>query len=140
MFDENRRKKVFTLGAICFGLFMVMLDSTVVNLVLPTIQRELSAGMSELPWIVDVFTILLASLMLTGGTIGDLYGRKRTSVVGLSIFTAGSLLCALSPTIQVLIGGRAMRGIGAAVMLPATLAVLTNTFTDPGVKSFDCCK
>jgi EmrB/QacA subfamily drug resistance transporter len=131
MFEENRRTKLFTLGAVCFGLFMVMLDNTVVNLALPTIQRELNAGLSELQWIVDAFTLLLASLMLTGGTLGDIYGRKRAFLSGLVIFTAGSLLCALSPTIQILIGARAIQGVGAAVMMPSTLAILTNTFTDP---------
>ena len=131
MFEENRRTKLFTLGAICFGLFMVMLDNTVVNLALPTIQRELNAGFSELQWIVDAFTLLLAALMLTGGTLGDIYGRKRAFLSGLVIFTAASLLCALSPTIEILIGGRAVQGLGAAVMMPSTLAILTNTFTDP---------
>ena len=101
MFQEDRRTKLFTLGAICFGLFMVMLDNTVVNLALPTIQRELNAGLSELQWIVDAFTLLLASLMLTGGTLGDLYGRKRAFISGLTVFTAGSLLCALSPSIEI---------------------------------------
>lgn len=131
MFQENRRTKLFTLGSVCFGLFMVMLDNTVVNLALPTIQRQLAAGLSELQWIVDAFTLLLASLMLTGGTLGDIYGRKRVFLSGLTVFTAGSLLCALSPTIEVLIGGRAVQGIGAAIMMPSTLAILTNTFTDP---------
>ncbi len=131
MFQEDRRTKLFTLGAICFGLFMVMLDNTVVNLALPTIQRELNAGFSELQWIVDAFTLVLASMMLTGGTLGDLYGRKRAFLSGLAIFTAGSLLCALSPSIEVLIGARAIQGLGAAVMMPATLAILTNTFRDP---------
>jgi len=131
MFEENRRTKLFTLGAICFGLFMVMLDNTVVNLALPTIQRELNAGFSELQWIVDAFTLILAAFMLTGGTLGDIYGRKRAFLSGLVIFTAASLLCALSPSIEVLIAGRAIQGLGAAVMMPATLAVLTNTFTDP---------
>jgi EmrB/QacA subfamily drug resistance transporter len=131
MFEENRRTKLFTLGAVCFGLFMVMLDNTVVNLALSTIQRELGADLSELQWIVDAFVLVLASLMLTGGTLGDLYGRKRAFLTGLTIFTGASLLCALSPSVHILIGGRALQGLGAAVMLPATLAILTNTFTDP---------
>src|SRR5664280_187388 len=88
----------------CFGLFMVMLDNTVVNLALPSIHRQLGSGLSGLQWIVDAFTLLLASLMLTGGTLGDLYGRKRAFISGLVVFTAGSLLCALSPTIQIPIG------------------------------------
>jgi EmrB/QacA subfamily drug resistance transporter len=131
MFEENRRTKLFTLGAVCFGLFMVMLDNTVVNLALPTIQRELSAGLTELQWIVDAFTLVLAALMLTGGTVGDIYGRKRAFLTGLTIFTGASLLCALSPTTEILIAGRAVQGLGAAVMMPNTLAILTNTFTDP---------
>jgi DHA2 family methylenomycin A resistance protein-like MFS transporter len=131
MFQEDRRIKLFTIGAMCFGLFMVMLDNTVVNLALPTIQRELTSGLTGLQWIVDAFTLLLASLMLTGGTLGDLFGRKRIFMAGLAIFTAGSLLCALSPTIGVLIGGRAVQGLGAAIMMPSTLAILTNTFHDP---------
>jgi MFS transporter, DHA2 family, methylenomycin A resistance protein len=131
MFQENRRTKLLTLGAICFGLFMVMLDNTVVNLALPRISKELGAGLNELQWIIDAFTLPLAALMLTGGTVGDLFGRKRTFLTGVGIFTLASLACALSPNIHVLIGARAVQGAGAAIMLPATLAILTNTFTDP---------
>jgi EmrB/QacA subfamily drug resistance transporter len=131
MFEGDRRTKLLTLGAICFGLFMVMLDNTVVNLALPTISDQLHAGLNELQWIVDGFTLPLAALMLTGGTLGDLYGRKRTFLAGVAVFTLASLLCALSPSIHVLIGARALQGIGAAIMMPATLAILTNTFTDP---------
>ena len=131
MFEENRRTKLLTLGAICFGLFMVMLDNTVVNLALPTISKELTAGLNELQWIVDAFILPLAALMLTGGTLGDLYGRKRMFLTGVGVFTAASLLCALSPSVHVLIGARALQGVGAAIMMPATLAILTHTFTDP---------
>jgi EmrB/QacA subfamily drug resistance transporter len=131
MFEQNRRTKLFTLGAVCFGLFMVMLDNTVVNLALPTIQDKLGAGLSELQWIVDAFILPLAALMLTGGTVGDLYGRKRTFLAGVGIFTLASLACALSPGIDTLIAARAVQGAGAAIMMPATLAIITNTFTDP---------
>jgi EmrB/QacA subfamily drug resistance transporter len=131
MFQEDRRTKLFTLGATCFGLFMVMLDNTVVNLALPTIQRELGSGLTELQWIVDAFVLFLAAFMLTGGTLGDLYGRKRAFISGLAIFTASSLLCALSPSVEILIAGRAIQGLGAAIMMPSTLSILTNTFTDP---------
>jgi EmrB/QacA subfamily drug resistance transporter len=131
MFEENRRTKLLTLGAVCFGLFMVMLDNTVVNLALPTISKELTAGLSELQWIVDAFILPLAALMLTGGTLGDLYGRKRMFLTGVGVFTLASLLCALSPSVHLLIGARALQGVGAAIMMPATLAILTHTFTDP---------
>ena len=131
MFQEDRRTKLFTLGAVCFGLFMVMLDSTVVNLALPTIQRELGSSLTGLQWIVDAFVLFLAAFMLTGGTLGDLYGRKRAFIGGLVVFTASSLFCALSPSIELLIAGRALQGLGAAIMMPATLSILTNTFFDP---------
>ncbi|MBC7294650.1 MAG: MFS transporter, partial [Thermoleophilia bacterium] len=131
MFEQDRRVKLLTLGAMCFALFMVMLDNTVVNLALPTIQRQLGAGLSGLQWIVDAFTLLLASLMLTGGTLGDLYGRKRAFMGGVALFTAGSLFCALSPSVNLLIAGRAVQGVGAAIMMPSTLAIITNTFMDP---------
>jgi EmrB/QacA subfamily drug resistance transporter len=130
VFATDRRLKILTIGAMCFGLFMVILDNTVVNLALPTIQRQLGAGMTELQWIVDAFVLLTASLMLTGGTIGDLYGRKRAFMSGLTIFTLASLACALAPSVSFLIGARALQGIGAAVMMPSTLAILTNTFPD----------
>lgn len=131
MFEENRRTKLLTLGAVCFGLFMVMLDNTVVNLALPTISDKLGAGLSELQWIVDAFILPLAALMLTGGTLGDLYGRKRMFLTGVVVFSGASLLCALSPNIEMLIGARALQGVGAAIMMPSTLAILTDTFGDP---------
>jgi EmrB/QacA subfamily drug resistance transporter len=91
----------------------------------------MNSGISGLQWIVDSFILLLATFMLTGGTLGDLYGRKRAFLSGLTVFTAGSLFCALSPSVALLISGRVVQGIGAAVMMPSTLAILTNTFPDP---------
>jgi EmrB/QacA subfamily drug resistance transporter len=129
--QESRRLKYFTLGAMCFSLFMVMLDNTVVNLALPTIARQLGSSISGLQWILDAFILLLASLMLTGGTLGDLYGRRRAFMAGLVVFTGGSLFCALSPNIGSLIAARAIQGVGAAIMMPNTLAIITYTFRDP---------
>jgi EmrB/QacA subfamily drug resistance transporter len=129
MTDLKRTKRV-TLGTMCFALFMVMLDSTVVNLALPTIQRELNASMSELQWIVDAFVLALASLLLTGGTLGDMFGRRKAFMTGVALFTAGSVVCALAPSTGVLIAARVLQGVGGAVMLPSTLSILTNTFPD----------
>jgi EmrB/QacA subfamily drug resistance transporter len=126
-----RQTKLITLGTLCFALFMVMLDSTVVNLAMPTIQRKLGASLTELQWIVDAYILLLASLLLTGGTLGDMFGRKKAFLGGLVVFTGGSLFCALSPSTGVLIAARALQGIGAAIMMPSTLSILTNTFPDP---------
>jgi MFS transporter, DHA2 family, methylenomycin A resistance protein len=131
MFAIDRRAKILTLGAMCFALFMAMLDNTVVNVALPSIQDHFGSGVSGLQWIIDAYTLVFAAFMLTGGTLGDLYGRKRTFLVGLSIFTAGSLVAGLAPSLNALIAGRAIQGLGAAALLPGTLSILTQTFPDP---------
>ncbi len=127
---SERKTKYVTLGTLCFALFMVMLDSTVVNLALPTIQDKLGASLTGLQWIIDAYILLLASLLLTGGTLGDMFGRRRAFMGGIALFTLSSLACALAPSTGVLIGARALQGVGAAVMMPSTLSILTNTFPD----------
>ena len=92
--EENR--KWWTLGAVAFGLFMIMLDNTVVNVALPSIQRDLHIGVSELEWVVNGYALTFAVLMLTGGKLADLFGRRRIFIVGLVIFTASSLACGLA--------------------------------------------
>ena len=124
--SENR--KWWTLGAVSFGLFMMMLDNTVVNVALPAMQRALKIGPSELEWIVVSYALTFATLMLTGGKLADYYGRKRLFVVGLVIFTASSLACGLAPSAGFLIGARTVQGVGAALMNPATLGIITATF------------
>src|SRR5919108_668766 len=89
-------RKWWVLVAMVFGLFMPMLDNLVVNVALPTIQRDLGSGVSGLQWIIDAYTLTFASFMLTGGALGDLYGRKRFFMMGLLVFVGGSLLCGLS--------------------------------------------
>jgi DHA2 family methylenomycin A resistance protein-like MFS transporter len=134
MTTSLRETKRLTLGVMCFALFMVMLDSTVVNLALPTIQdphRGLGASMTGLQWIVDAFVLALASLLLSGGTLGDMFGRRKAFMAGLALFAGGSVVCALAPSTAVLIAGRTIQGVGGAVMLPSTLSILTNTFPDP---------
>ena len=131
MFAIDRRTKILTLGAMCFALFMAMLDNTVVNVALPSIQDHFGSGVSGLQWIVDAYTLVFAAFMLTGGTLGDICGRKRTFLVGLTIFTAGSLLAGLAPSLNALIASRAVQGLGAAALLPGTLSILTQTFPDP---------
>ena len=110
MFKIDRRTKLLTLGAMSFALFMAMLDNTVVNVALPRISQDLGSGISGLQWIIDAYTLVFASLILTGGTLGDIFGRKRFFLTGLSIFTIGSLVCALAPNLSVLIGGRGCTG------------------------------
>ena len=128
MFEGDSRRKVITLLAMCFALFMAMLDNTVVNVALPTMSRDLGAGVSGLQWIVDGYVLAFASLLLTGGIVGDRYGRKRMFLLGLGIFTAASLACGLSGSSGQLIAFRAVQGVGAALLMPGTLSILTVTF------------
>jgi EmrB/QacA subfamily drug resistance transporter len=123
---ENR--KWWTVAAVSFGLFMIMLDNTVVNVALPSIQRALDAGQSELEWVVVSYALTFATFMLTGGKLADYFGRRRLFIIGLAIFTLASLACGLAPDAGFLIGARAVQGLGAAIMNPATLGIITATF------------
>jgi EmrB/QacA subfamily drug resistance transporter len=125
---ENAREKVIVLLTMCFALAMAMLDNTVVNIALPTIQRELGATVSDLQWIIDGYVLAFASLLLTGGLLGDRYGRKRMFLTGLGVFTAASLGCGLAASGGQLIAFRALQGVGAALLMPGTLSILTVTF------------
>src|ERR671938_524322 len=119
IFDPETRKW-WTLGAVAFGLFMIMLDNTVVNVALPAIQEDLAADLSELEWIVAGYALTFAALMLTGGKLADLLGRRLIFIVGLAIFTGSSLACGLADSGEVLIAARIVQGAGAALMNPAT--------------------
>src|ERR1051325_4840520 len=111
---ENR--KWWTLLAVSFGLFMIMLDNTVVNVALPSIQRGLHANQRELEWVVVGYTLTFATFMLTGGKLADLFGRRRLFTIGLIVFTVASLACGLAPNAGFLIAMRALQGDGSAVM------------------------
>jgi EmrB/QacA subfamily drug resistance transporter len=123
---ENR--KWWTLVAVSFGLFMIMLDNTVVNVALPSIQRALDANQSELEWVVVSYALTFATFMLTGGKLADYFGRRLLFIIGLAIFSAASLACGLAPDAHFLIGARMLQGLGAAIMNPATLSIITATF------------
>jgi EmrB/QacA subfamily drug resistance transporter len=124
--DENR--KWWTLGALAFALFMIMLDNTVVNVALPSIQADLGIGLSELEWTVNAYALTFAVLMLTGGKLADYVGRRRVFLIGLTIFTLSSLVCGLATSGETLIGARTVQGVGAALMMPATLSIISATF------------
>lgn len=129
MFEgENKREKILVLLTMCFALFMAMLDNTVVNVAVPTIARDLHAGISELQWIIDGYVLAFASLLLTGGILGDRYGRKRMFMSGLAVFTLASLGCGMSSATETLIAFRVLQGVGAALLMPGTLSILTVTF------------
>jgi EmrB/QacA subfamily drug resistance transporter len=125
---EHAREKVVVLLTMCFALAMAMLDNTVVNVAIPTIQRDLVASVSEIQWIIDGYVLVFASLLLSGGIAGDRYGRKRMFLTGLAVFTASSFLCGISRSSGELIAFRALQGVGAALLMPGTLSILTVTF------------
>jgi EmrB/QacA subfamily drug resistance transporter len=127
LFAEANRKW-WTLAAVSFGLFMIMLDNTVVNVALPSIQADLHLRISQLEWVVTGYALTFGAVMLTGGKLADRYGRRRAFVIGIAIFTASSLVCALAPDANWLIGARVVQGVGAALMNPSTLSIITATF------------
>jgi EmrB/QacA subfamily drug resistance transporter len=124
--DDNA--KWWTLGAMCFALFMIMLDNTVVNVALPSIQRDLGSNLSGLEWTVNAYTLSFAVLLATGGRLGDIFGRRRTFLIGVVIFAAASAAAGLAPSTATLIAARVVQGIGGALMMPATLSIVTNAF------------
>src|SRR5215472_16934884 len=131
MSEGARPNKVMTLLVTCLGLFMVFLDGSIVNVALTTIQADLQANLSDLQWVVDAYTLPFAVLMLTAGTLGDRFGRKRLFLAGLVLFMLGSLLCGVAPTLGWLLVGRAVQGTGAAALSPGSLAVLVAAFPEP---------
>lgn len=119
-----------TLAVLCVPLLIVSLDNTVLNVALPTLVRKLHASDSELQWIVDAYVLVFGGLMLVSGSVADRVGRKRTFLVGLAVFAACSTWAALSDSSAMLIAARTSMGLGATLIMPATLAIITNTFTD----------
>jgi EmrB/QacA subfamily drug resistance transporter len=126
MHDGNRRW--WALGAMCFALFMIMLDNTVVNVALPSIQRSLNASTSSLEWTVNAYTLSFAVLLVTGGRLGDLFGRRKIFLAGVVIFASASAAIGFSPSDTWLVAWRAVQGVGSALMMPATLSIITNAF------------
>jgi EmrB/QacA subfamily drug resistance transporter len=124
--EENR--KWWTLAAVAVGLFMIMLDNTVVNVALPSIQADLHIGASELEWVFNAYALTFGVLLLTGGKLADMLGRRAIFIAGLVIFTGASLWCGLAGGAGSLIAARSVQGIGAALMNPATLSIITATF------------
>ena len=121
-------KKWWTLAAVSVGLFMIMLDNTVVNVALPSMRRSLHMTLSELEWVVAGYALTFAAFMLTGGKLADYVGRRLIFMVGLAVFTGASLACGLAPNGGFLIGSRVVQGFGGALMNPATLSIITATF------------
>ena len=123
-----RDPKWWTLVAVCTGVFMLLLDITIVNVALPDIQAELDASLSDLQWVIDAYALSLAALLLTAGSLADLYGRRRVFVIGVVLFTVGSIACGAAQDIFMLTLSRAFQGIGGAAMFATALALLASAF------------
>src|SRR5215471_19363430 len=121
-------KKWWTLIAVCTGIFMLLLDVTIVTVAQPAIQNGLHAGFSDVQWVLDAYALTLASLMLTSGVLADRYGRRLLFSIGLVIFTVGSLLCGLAVNPLMLIVSRSGQGVGGAMMFATSLALLGHSF------------
>ncbi len=128
MTDEHPNRRWWTLFAMCFALFMIMLDNTVVNVALPSIQRSLKTTPQNLEWTVNAYVLSFAALILLGGKLGDRFGRKRVFLFGLALFTASSAACALSSTDTALISFRVIQGAGGALLNPLSLSILVAAF------------
>lgn len=115
----------------CLSLLMVGVDITAVNVALPAIGAQFDAGVSGLQWTVDAYTVVLASLLMLGGSLGDRWGRRRVFVTGLIVFSAASVLCAAARTVEMLIAFRALQAVGASMLNPVAMSIIANTFTDP---------
>src|SRR5919198_204908 len=125
---ESPDRRWWTLGAVCVATFMLLLDITIVNVALPDIARDLQSSFTDLQWVIDAYALSLAALLLTAGSLADLFGRRLVFASGLAIFTTASLLCALSGSPLFLELARALQGIGAAAMFATSLALLAATF------------
>ena len=119
------------LAICCMSILLVSLDNTIVNVALPTIHRDLDASLSQLQWIVDAYTVVLATLLILSGSIADRIGRKRVFAVGLGLFSVGSLLCSAAPSPGWLIAFRALQGVGGSMLNPVAMSIIRNVFTDP---------
>jgi len=133
--DRAHDRRWLVLAVLCLSVFVIVIDGTIVNVALPTMVRELGASTSQLQWIVDAYTLVFAGLLLAAGSLGDRYGRKPALAIGLAWFGVTSLLAAYSQSPEQLIAARAAMGVGAALIFPATLAILSNVFREPSERA-----
>ena len=123
-------RRWFTLAVLCISLLIIVIDNTIVNVALPTLVRDLGASVSQLQWVVDAYTVVFAGLLLLAGSLGDRFGRRRSLTVGLALFAVASAAAAFAGGVGQLVAARAVMGGAAAFIMPATLSILTNVFTD----------
>lgn len=125
----SSRRKAIILVSCCLSLLIVSMDATIVNVAIPNIRKDLGATASQLQWVIDIYTLVLASLLLLAGAAADRFGRRRTFQIGLTVFAVGSLLCSLAPNIETLIAARFLQAVGGSMMNPVAMSIITQVFT-----------
>ncbi|OZF05689.1 MFS transporter [Rhodococcus sp. 15-1154-1] len=131
MSELTKRHRYLVLAICCMSLFLVSIDNTIVNVALPAIGSDLRASVSGLQWIIDAYTLVLASLLMLGGSSADRFGRKKFFMIGTALFIAGSLLCSVATSLGWLVAFRMVQAVGGSMMNPVAMSIITNTFTDP---------
>src|SRR6185437_7266417 len=124
------RSKPWVLAATILGSSLAFIDATVINVALPAIQSDLAASVAAAQWVVNAYLLLLGALILVGGAAGDRFGRRRIFMIGIAVFTVASMACGLAPDAALLIAARAFQGIGAAMMVPESLAIISAAFPE----------
>ena len=133
--ELSRQRRYLVLAICCMSLFLVGMDSTVINVALPSIGRDFHAPVSGLQWTVDAYLLVVASLLMLSGSVGDRVGRRTVFQVGLALFTLGSLACSLAPSLGWLVAFRALQAVGGSMLNPVAMAIVTNTFTEPAERA-----
>ncbi|MFD7284338.1 MFS transporter [Streptomyces sp. NPDC059863] len=129
--ELSHRRRMLVLAICCMSLLLVSLDNTILNVALPTMQKELHATVAGLQWTIDAYTLVLASLLMLAGSTADRIGRRRVFKTGLVLFTLGSLLCSLAPSLETLVAFRMIQAVGGSMLNPVAMSIITNTFTEP---------
>nr|WP_308162806.1 MFS transporter [Nocardia alni] len=129
------RGRTVVLLTCCLSVFVAGLDVTIVNVALPSIQRDLHAPVSGLQWAIDAYTLVIACLLMFSGSLADRFGRRRIFQIGLAIFSLGSLLCSISPSLEVLVACRAMQAVGGSMLNPVAMSIIATTFTEPAARA-----
>ena len=135
---DNRRASAhpdLILGICCLSLLMVAMDVTIVNVALPSIRQDLGASISGLQWVIDAYTMVVASLLMLAGSMADRFGRRRVFQIGMALFTLGSLLCSVAPSVQGLVAFRIVQALGATMLNPVAMSIIANTFHEPKARA-----
>jgi EmrB/QacA subfamily drug resistance transporter len=133
--DAGRRKRWWALYVLCLGVLMIVLDTTIVNVALPSIRTDLKFTETALVWVVNAYMLTFGGFLLLGGRLGDLFGHRRVFLAGLALFTVASLACGVASTQAMLVAARAVQGLGGAVVSAVALSLIMNLFTQPGERA-----